>query len=157
VQHFWNTEQSQIYRALHKMKDSGWVEVEHIVQENVPDKKVYHLTSAGREELRRWLAEPQPLLTFHEGWLGQIFFAAELSPDVLENVLLARIEAEEALIRRYHEEVAVGALAYVQQFQAPDDLKYWLLALDYGIKRAEFDIQWAKSALEQIKGFGSNG
>ncbi|MBO0779365.1 MAG: PadR family transcriptional regulator, partial [Ktedonobacteraceae bacterium] len=30
VRHFWNTEQSQIYRALHKMHEVGWVRIEQI-------------------------------------------------------------------------------------------------------------------------------
>jgi PadR family transcriptional regulator, regulatory protein AphA len=155
VQHFWNTEQSQIYRSLYKMFESGWVRVEHVVQEIVPDKKVYHLTEAGHEELKRWLATPQPLPAFHEGWLGQVFFGAELSTETLEKVLRARFEAEEALIKRYQDEVAVGAIQYAEHYQAPDDLKYWMLTLDYGIKRAEFDLKWAQSALALIKTFQS--
>src|SRR5688500_14961954 len=74
VQHFWNTEQSQIYRVLHQLAANGWVEVETIVQADLPNKKLYSLTAAGHAELQRWLATPSPLATTHEAWLGQIFF-----------------------------------------------------------------------------------
>ena len=66
VEHFWNTEQSQIYRALSKLHEAGWVEMKQVPQATLPSKKIYHLTDAGREELYRWLATPQDLVAWHE-------------------------------------------------------------------------------------------
>lgn len=153
VQHFWNTEQSQIYRALHKLADAGWVEIEHVAQEDAPDKKVYHLTEAGRAELHRWLTTPQPYPTPHEGWLGQLFFGAGADIDGLEAVLDARIDTLRKLIARYETEVAAGALRYAEHYHAEADLKYWLLTLDYGIERARFDVQWAEAARARLRQF----
>ena len=55
VRHFWSAPQSQIYRTLARMAETGWVEMERIKQEDRPDRKVYHVTGEGRDELRRWL------------------------------------------------------------------------------------------------------
>src|SRR5215213_5272511 len=90
VQHFWDTDQSQVYRALYKLNDLGWVTVDVVEQESVPDKKIYGLTEAGRAELRRWLATPEAMPSLHEGWLGQLFFAQELKAEGARKVLEAR-------------------------------------------------------------------
>jgi DNA-binding PadR family transcriptional regulator len=60
VQHFWPADQSQIYRTLSRMEKKSWVEGEVIKQEDRPDRKVYHITPAGRNELREWLSAPLP-------------------------------------------------------------------------------------------------
>jgi PadR family transcriptional regulator, regulatory protein AphA len=151
IQHFWNTEQSQIYRALHKLADAGWVEIEHIAQDDVPDKKIYHLTEAGRAELRRWQTTPQPYPTPHEGWLGQLFFGAGADLDGLEGVLDARIDTLRKMIARYETDVPTGALHYAELYGAQADLPYWLLTLDYGIERARFDLQWAEAAKQRLR------
>lgn len=153
VQHFWNTEQSQIYRALYKLSDAGWVEIERIEQEDAPDKKVYHLTEAGRAEWQRWLVTPQPLPTLHEGWLGQLFFGAGVDLDALERLMDERIRAYQDLIKRYETEVALGAARYALHYQVEADLEYWLLTLEYGIERARFDLAWAEAAKQRLRDF----
>ena len=80
VHHFWPADQSQIYRTLAQLADEGWAEVEIVPQEDRPDRKVFSITEAGRDELGRWLRTPVP----HEGHrmaaLIQVFFAGQL-PD----------------------------------------------------------------------------
>ncbi|QMU77905.1 PadR family transcriptional regulator [Streptacidiphilus sp. PB12-B1b] len=48
----------QIYVTLSRLEKSGLVSVHEISQEGKPDKKVYELTAAGREELTAWLGSP---------------------------------------------------------------------------------------------------
>lgn len=55
---FWNATHQQIYRVLKRMDDAGWVKGEAIAQDGRPDKKVYRVSSAGRAELARWIADP---------------------------------------------------------------------------------------------------
>ncbi|MGF7123596.1 PadR family transcriptional regulator [Rhodococcus sp. TAF43] len=55
---FWSATHQQIYRVLKRMDDAGWVTGEAIAQDGRPDKKVYRVSSAGRAELARWIAEP---------------------------------------------------------------------------------------------------
>ncbi len=150
VQHFWATDQSQIYRALYKLHELGWVEVQVVEQESLPAKKLYRLTDTGWAELRRWLAEPQPMPSLHEGWLGQLFFAAELDADSIRGLLEARIAEIKTLLARYENEIPLGAAYYASLYDAHDEVRYWLLTLDYGIQKMRFDLQWAETALEQI-------
>lgn len=151
VEHFWNTEQSQIYRALYRMHEAGWVEIEQVVQENLPSKKVYHLTEAGQKELQRWLATPLGLASIHEGWLGQLFFGVELQKDQLRRLLEKRIAELQRQIQHFEQDIPVSAAIYAEGYQAYADLPYWLLTLDYGLQKLRFDLQWAQEALANLE------
>lgn len=150
VQHFWDTDQSLIYRALYKMTDTGWVEYVQQVQEHLPNKKLYRLTEAGYAELHRWLAVPQPTLSFHEVWLGQLFFGAQLSSAELRTLLEARIASLRETLNVYENQVPENVSAFAEAFNAAEDMRYWLLTLDYGIFRLRGDLQWAERALRQL-------
>jgi PadR family transcriptional regulator, regulatory protein AphA len=153
VQHFWETDQSQIYRALYKMHEAAWVEVESVLQESLPAKKIYRLTEVGREELHRWLAQPKPFPTLHEAWLGQLFFGAELDKAQLKTLLEARISQLKALITHYENDIPISAAEYAQAFNTPEDMRFWLLTLDYGIKKFRFDLEWSETALQFVQQF----
>lgn len=150
VNHFWDTEQSLIYRALYKLHEQGLVVVDVVAQESAPSKKLYHLTDAGWAELRRWLETPMPMPSLHEGWLGQLFFASELSSDQIRRLLETRIVENRALLDHYQNDVPALAAEYAERFGAYDDAAYWLVTLDYGIAKARFDIEWAERALKQL-------
>ncbi|MGW1541726.1 PadR family transcriptional regulator [Streptomyces sp. NPDC002309] len=47
----------QIYVTLARLEKSGLIEGEEIEQSNRPNKKIYHLTDAGREALHAWYEE----------------------------------------------------------------------------------------------------
>jgi DNA-binding PadR family transcriptional regulator len=160
ISFFWTTDQSQIYRALYKLRDQGYVEIEYVAQEDNPDKKIYHLTEAGRVELRRWLAEVHELGPSRSVWLAQLFFGDEVTPADMIQLLEARIEQ----IRPELAELESRRRSWVTGF---DDVVEDLLAthahlkgefrpfgamtLDYGIQRYRFEIEWAEKAIEWIK------
>lgn len=58
IGYFWTATHQQIYKVLARMEQSGWISVTVVEQDNRPDKKVYEVTDAGRQELSRWIAEP---------------------------------------------------------------------------------------------------
>ncbi|MER7787014.1 PadR family transcriptional regulator [Streptomyces sp. NPDC097640] len=49
---------SQVYRALARMQESGWVEFRVDPRERRPDAKVYRLTDQGRAALQKWVRSP---------------------------------------------------------------------------------------------------
>lgn len=151
VQHFWDTDQSQIYRALYKLHDLGWVTQEVVEQESAPDKKLYGLTEAGRAELRRWLATPEAVPALHEGWLGQLFFAHELKADGARAVLEARIAEIQQTLARYVQEIPASAAEYAARYDAEQHVPFWLLTLDYGIQKMTFELEWAEGVLKALE------
>ena len=58
IGYFWTATHQQIYRVLGRMERDGWVTPTSVPQPGSPDRRVYDVTEAGREALRRWLAEP---------------------------------------------------------------------------------------------------
>ena len=55
---FWTATHQQVYKVLARMEEAGWVRGTHVQQDGRPDKKVYDLTDAGRDELAEWIAQP---------------------------------------------------------------------------------------------------
>ena len=70
-----------------QMKELGWVNVQTIAQEKNPNKKVYSLTTTGQEELAEWLLQPLESQPSRSLWLGQLFFADDLSNEDICNLL----------------------------------------------------------------------
>ncbi len=57
----WPVQQAQIYNNLRLLEKDGLVELEaRIEQENLPDRKHFRLTEAGRHELTHWTHTPVP-------------------------------------------------------------------------------------------------
>jgi DNA-binding PadR family transcriptional regulator len=152
IQHFWSTDQSQIYRTLYKLEEDKRVRVETIIQEDNPNKKVYHITEAGMTELSRWLAEPLPEVPLREAWLGQLFFSEQLENEVVIDVLEVHLgQVEQRLM-------ALEALQALfpsgeARAQIPRRYQFQLLTLDYGLDVHRFHVEWLKRAIEQIRRF----
>lgn len=152
IQHFWTTDQSQIYRALYKLEENAWVEVETVIQTDSPNKKIYRITEGGRHALLDWLTTPLPEDTPHESWLGQIFFGGLVTEESFSGLVqasinnlkerLAAMEALQASLSSFQVDPGVPRAAHFQ-----------FLTLDYGIQRHRFEIQWLEDMLLQVQNF----
>ena len=150
VRHFWPADQSQIYRTLAGLADKGWAEVEVIHQEDRPDRKVYHITPAGRAELLRWLATPVPPEEPRSANLVQVFFSG-LLPD---EEVLAHFERAAAQMRRLLEvyaQVPEQAAPYYALAGSPREIFYWLLTLECGVINARAQLAWLESVIERLR------
>ena len=54
----WLLNIGQVYTTLARLERDGLVESQVVIQDLLPDRKVYSPTEAGRAELALWLAEP---------------------------------------------------------------------------------------------------
>lgn len=55
---FWPATPQQLYRELERLAQDGLVEARFVQQERRPNKRMFTLTEAGREDLRAFAAEP---------------------------------------------------------------------------------------------------
>lgn len=109
---FWQAGQSQIYPELKRLEALGLVSFEVVEQTTRPDKKVYSITSAGREALRAWAVsstEPEPsrnelLLKTYTLWLADPAQALKLfrAQEDLHRSQLAHYERILAEIEQEH-------------------------------------------------------
>ena len=149
VRHFWPADQSQIYRTLTRLADQGWAEVEVVPQEDRPDRKVYHITDAGREELRRWLTMALPPQDFREDSLIQVFFAGQLSDEEILSMFRHKAKQIRARLARYAQ-VPQESVRYAEA-SSPREVFFWMLTLEHGIKAAQAHLEWVESVIERLE------
>ncbi len=150
VRHFWAADQSQIYRTLNKLTERGWAEMDLVEQSNRPDRKVYAITEAGREELQSWLLSPTKPHMPHSAELIQVFFAGQLS----DEEILAMFESSAAKVRAVlenFEHIPQQAEAYAEYMESPREFYCWMLTLDAGFKSAQANLAWLEDVIRRIK------
>ena len=150
VQHFWEADQSQIYRTLARLTERGWAEVEVIEQSDRPDRKVYSITPAGREELIAWLSTPPHMDGPRSAPLVQVFFAGNLSNEEI----LAKFETFAAMMRHIlnqYYRVPEAIEPYRVEINSPREHFFWMLTLENGIRNMRANLEWAESVIERLK------
>jgi DNA-binding PadR family transcriptional regulator len=150
VRHFWPADQSQIYRTLSHLTEQGFAEIEKVPQEDRPDRKVYHITDAGRAELMKWLASPPPMEPSRSAALIQVFFAGQLS----DQEVLAKFEGFAAMLRTVlaqYDQIPAQLGPYQHEIDSPREHFFWMLTLDNGIRSMRANLEWAESVIERIK------
>lgn len=149
VAHFWPADQAQIYRTLDKMRGDGWVEFHVEEQDDRPNRKVYRLTHAGRNEVRRWVRDARHALPdVREPFLVQLFFAHVLPDDEARALLEHQKTLHEARLARY-EAVPLPPLG---TRGLPREHQFGRMTLDYGLALERAAIAWCEHCLEHLEG-----
>jgi len=150
IHHFWPADQSQIYRTLGRLTEQGLAEVEVVEQTERPDRKVYHITPAGREALRGWLSSAMPQQEARSAALIQVFFAGQLS----DEEILAKFEAATQSMRavlEVYQHVPEEIEEYVTAIGSPREEFFWMLTLELGIQSMQTQIDWMESVMRRIR------
>lgn len=150
IAHFWSTTQSHIYKALETLEKEGMAESKVIPQQGKPNRKQYKITSAGRTELRQWVATPLPSDGPRAPWLIQIFFAHNLSNDEIVHLFEKRIES----MRIYLERSKLAEKSIQENYERVGIKRMqelWQLTLDYGTNYYEREIAWLEKTLPRLR------
>ena len=100
VGYFWNFPHSQLYAEPARLTELGLLEEER--EDGGRRRRVYTLTSAGREALDAWLREPTREHTqIRDAGLLKLFFGGGLSADELSALARAQEEAHQARLDVY--------------------------------------------------------
>jgi DNA-binding PadR family transcriptional regulator len=150
IRHFWPADQSQIYRTLSRLTELGFAEMEKVAQEDRPDRKVYHITEAGRADLLKWLSGPPPMDEPRSAPLIQVFFLGQLS----DEEILAKFEGYAVIMRSVlaqYDQVPARIGPFQQEITSPREHFFWMLTLDSGIRMMRANLEWTESVIEKIK------
>ncbi|TCN30510.1 DNA-binding PadR family transcriptional regulator [Kribbella orskensis] len=147
IGYFWPATHQQIYRVLRRMDDAGWVTHTEVAQDGRPDKKVYEVSDAGRDELVRWLAEPVEPAVLRDG-LGVKLRGASLGDT---DAVLREVE-------RHRGEHSVRLEVYRgierRDFPKPSELTgrelHQYLVLRGGIRAEESFVAWCDEVLQAL-------
>ncbi|MCG8477780.1 MAG: PadR family transcriptional regulator [Spirochaetales bacterium] len=152
INHFWSTDQSQIYRALQALKKGGFVRDELRVQHDFPNKKVYYITAAGEEKLRRWLRTPldDQEAPVRQGWLGQLFFGSHVESRRTIEVMEAYLREEEETIEHLIS-IRDDVLGEARGEQADRGAALRLATLEYGITMRRAGAEWLYQLVRELK------
>jgi PadR family transcriptional regulator AphA len=94
LEQVWYLGISQMYKLLRGLKEQGHVEVSIEEQEARPHRKVYQVTPSGREAFLDWLQTPvDGIRLMRVEFLGKLFLARELGPEMVERVVDGQAEA----------------------------------------------------------------
>jgi PadR family transcriptional regulator AphA len=150
VQHFWPADQSQIYRTLNELMAENYVTMEVVPQDNRPNRKVYTITKAGRDELGRWLQQPPPVQMPRSAALIQVFFSGQLS----DNEILQKFEMVAEYCRKaleVYEAISNETIAEYEKQVGPREAFCWNLTVDLGLRSVQAQLEWAENVIKQIK------
>jgi PadR family transcriptional regulator AphA len=151
VQHFWPADQSQIYRTLSRLAESGLTEVEVIEQEERPDRKVYTITEQGREELHRWLTCPPPPKEKRMAELVQIFFSGRLADEEILAIFKQYADRSRQALERLHAVPGQSEGQACFEEGRERDAFFWQLTLEYGIRMTEAGLAWIEDVIGRLE------
>ena len=136
---YWSGNSNQIYRALVKLHEQGWVSKEIEYQEERPNRKMYTITEEGREALQGWLKNAPELPQYRHSFLVQLTWADLLEADELET-LLSQYEAElQIQVQMVTEK---GRRGTDPQPRTPREAVLWQMILENEIEFYQHEIDW---------------
>lgn len=150
LNYFWTAQTSQIYRELQALEKNGWAKSTLVEQSGKPDKKIFHITENGKEELLRWLAQDDVGFTMRTPLLMKVFFLGEKS--VEENLNFFR--GFRQMIEKYLEglQMATGnAELYSNIIDAGQKALYWEMTLDYGKRSMKMYLDWVDECIKKLE------
>ncbi len=150
LSHFWTAQTSQIYRELQTMEKAGWISQRHIAQSGRPDKNVFSITPAGREELLRWLRDDGFPAGVRNPLLMKTFFMGELP--VEENLAFFRALRDAAVFPDDGKQASAAAETYKRAIAHPEKAVYWKLTIEYGRMYERMQREWCEVCIRELEG-----
>ena len=141
----WPATQSQLYGELNKLADAELIEVSDIGPRG---RKEYRITAAGRNELLRWIANPQVDPPQRKPDLLRVFLLNQVPRDEARKYFTAFAEHADFELARY-ERVRDEVPWSENPAAAPADF-YGRAALEYGLREAVMEGEWARWVLAEL-------
>jgi PadR family transcriptional regulator AphA len=143
---FWCESDGQLYPALTQLTKLGLVLCKKD-KTSAREKKIYHITAKGLEELKKWLElSPETFLIRNEFML-KLFFGANVSPTRnLEHLQAHRYQTKTMLTELINTKKKLA-----EEHKDSVHFPYWQMSIQYGISLAEAKLQWCDDVIKQLK------
>lgn len=148
----WSGNNNQIYTSLLKLHEAGWVSRETQVQETSPTRKIYSITAAGRDELRRWVLSNPDVPQVKNPFLIQLAWADALTNEELDHLLakyedeirvqLLMLEHQKQQLNRSPSGVARDAYINVSAARTPRETFLWTMILENWLSYYRSELDW---------------
>lgn len=153
ARHFWNAHTSQIYRTLVELEKDGLLTSEIQEQLDRPDRRLYHITEAGRYDLSEWLARPMTEIEpTKDTLLVRLFFAAQLDKETLLTQLRLQRSLHQQQLQLFQQEIVQLIAASTQHRpELKRDALLWDAARRLGELSEETYIRWLDETIQRIQ------
>jgi DNA-binding PadR family transcriptional regulator len=101
VANFWSATPQQLYRELERLDADGLLRGRVVEQQRRPNKRVFTLTDAGREELHAFVAQPPKPTAIRDDLLVKLQAAGAGDQDAVREALAERLEHAHAKLALY--------------------------------------------------------
>lgn len=144
---YWSPAKSQIYAELRRLTAAGLVTEKHVEQDGRPDKRVYALTSEGRETLASWIENSEfEQDVFKSNLMLRVFFGKSADPDSLIRLLRQNFDFEQGRVAE------LRAMEQQCLTAGPEhDTLFSLLTVRAGIHLAEAAVKWSEEAIKSLE------
>ncbi|MDI4643707.1 PadR family transcriptional regulator [Cohnella hashimotonis] len=145
---YWSGNNNQIYKSLVQLLEQGLVthEVQH--QESSPSKKIYTITDKGEAELKSWALTPPELPELKKSFLTQLAWADLLSPEELDNLLLAYENELNMQILLLQEKKRRGLFA---PNRTTREIYLWERIDDNIVSSYRHELNWVREIRQELK------
>jgi DNA-binding PadR family transcriptional regulator len=144
---FWSASHQQIYRELTKIEALGYIESVVVHQTSRPDKKVYQVTTAGQDYLRKWIATPATVASMKDDLLVKLFAGTLVEPEVILSEL-AHHRAQHQDVLDTYRSIEHQMLQHCPEFDLAARHRY--LTLRLGIRIESEWLAWCDEAVDSI-------
>jgi DNA-binding PadR family transcriptional regulator len=151
--HFWTAKLSQIYITLKALESKGWVRSSVQVQTERPDKRIYTITSEGKSNLQKWLAEPLTEVTSQKNmFLLKLFFAARTDKETVLALLHLQKTLHQGQAEFYRTQSHDLIQGIVQQNPALEkDGMFWEATRRFGELYEEMYLAWLTETIHTLE------
>jgi DNA-binding PadR family transcriptional regulator len=137
-----------IYPALHALVEDDLATVETTTQSNKRIRKIYTITSAGREALQEWVVQPAKSQTNVKSFVMGLITVGNLARDRLA----AHLDQRRQLVSDHH-----SALELVLQDLGEQINQGQRMAIEYGLATANAELAWLDCTLAQLSADQDSG
>ena len=137
ISRFWPISKPQVYAEMQRLERLGLVEATNVVQDKLPDKRVFRLTGAGERALDDWLADERlEASRFRVPFLVKTLVGHRVGAERLRELLgdyRAAVEAEH------------GALEELDELLEPTPEAFYARAtVLFGLKVSAAIVEWSE-------------
>jgi DNA-binding PadR family transcriptional regulator len=152
VANFWSATPQQIYRELERLESEGLLRARVVRQRRRPDKRVFNLTPAGRQELQAFTTAPARPAAMRDDLLVKLHAVDAGDEDAVREALAMRLDHARAKLARY-DRLREGLLADRGEDEYLRDAEHVgpYLTLLGGRMYEQQNISWCTAVLEVLE------
>lgn len=143
VSHFWSESYGQIYPALRKLVEQGYIE--EIRSTGARGQKKYRITPEGTEYFHAWLAEPVGSVNYRDELLLKVFFGKERDAGALKGLFEHELEKLEQSRHAYRQQQEI-----LQHYEKQEQHPFLEMTLRYGVLSIEARYEWCREAISML-------